>query len=145
MKENYRKNVCAIVINEFDEILILRKKKYNEWQFFQGSIESGESDYDTLRREIKEEIGVNDFKIIGESKHVNQYDWPEDLQKEREFKGQIQNFFLVNIFKENKILLEDEFSEYKLVKIEDVPKIVSRKDILESLNYVRKEFPDLLK
>ena len=53
--------IGLVIINEKDEILILDHNKFNIKTVPVGKIEEGESIYNALHREIKEEIGI-EFK-----------------------------------------------------------------------------------
>lgn len=50
--------IGLVIINEKDEILILDHNKFNIKTVPVGKIEEGESIYNALHREIKEEIGI---------------------------------------------------------------------------------------
>jgi double-stranded uracil-DNA glycosylase len=59
-----RQNVRAAVIDEHDRILLLRYgDEYGDWWVTPGGgREAGETDEQTLRRELQEEIGLADFE-----------------------------------------------------------------------------------
>lgn len=66
----YRNNVCCLLYQ--DELFLLVQLigwSDNWWKFIQGGIEEGESLIEAAARELYEEAGVNDIKIIAESKH----------------------------------------------------------------------------
>ena len=60
-----RENVRAVVVDERDRILLLRYgDEYGDWWVPSGGgREAGESDEQTVRRELEEEIGLVDFEI----------------------------------------------------------------------------------
>jgi len=59
----YRKAVRAIIIKD-GKIALIKSTKFGEYKFPGGGMEDGESDYDTLIRETKEETGLS---VIPES------------------------------------------------------------------------------
>ncbi len=71
-----KKIVCALLVNDSNHILLQDRKgisKYGEeWSFFGGGIEDGESPEDALIRELQEELNWKPAKysFIGETKHT---------------------------------------------------------------------------
>ncbi len=127
--KNYRPNVAAIVLSSHYphkcEIFIAsRTDTENAWQFPQGGIDGKETPKEALFRELKEEIGTDDIKIIGEYPEWISYDFPENvLPKMKPFDGQTQKYFLVKLNKGAVINLETEhpeFSSWKFVKSEEI-------------------------
>jgi len=61
--------VVALITNEKGEILLARRNEpelvhaHNKWEFIGGGIEFGESPIEALKREVKEEAGV-EIKIV---------------------------------------------------------------------------------
>ena len=128
-QSEYRPNVAMIIVSENypekKEIFIAQRNDLLDiWQFPQGGIDEGEEVVEALFREMEEEIGTNDAKIVGEYPEWISYDFPEKIaQKMRPYKGQTQRYFLVKLAKGAKLNLateHPEFSEYKYVSVTDV-------------------------
>jgi len=59
------KSAGAIVFRRNEEIkYLLIQYKWGHWEFPRGLIEKGESLEETARRQIKEEVGIEDIKFI---------------------------------------------------------------------------------
>jgi len=145
-KFKYRKNVCAIIINEHKELLLVKKDKDSEWCFVQGGLENNESYEEALKRELKEEINLVEYEILAIGKYKNEYDWPDDLQINKGFKGQSQTFFLIRLKNKYEINLnKEELYEFKWVNLKEVYKYIEREDIVESYENLSKEFSHVLK
>jgi 8-oxo-dGTP pyrophosphatase MutT (NUDIX family) len=54
----------AFIVNDNGEFLMQKRVDSKQWGMIGGAIELGESFEESLRREVIEEIGVNDFEII---------------------------------------------------------------------------------
>ena len=96
----YRKCVVAVLRNGEGLVLVgERSDASGNWQFPQGGVEQGESDEEALRRELKEEIGLDEFEIEKKSGESVRYDFPDDLvsTKAHFYRGQEQIWFLVKL------------------------------------------------
>ena len=75
----------------------------------QGGIDSGESEKEAMMRELLEEIGTNNIKIIGTSKDWLRYNIPKELVRKiwnGRYLGQSQKWFACKfVGKENEINL----------------------------------------
>jgi putative (di)nucleoside polyphosphate hydrolase len=125
----YRPNVAMIIVSnnypEKKEIFIAQRNDLRDvWQFPQGGIDEGEEVKDALFRELEEEIGTKDVKIVAEYPEWLSYDFPDRISKKmKPWIGQKQRYFLVKLKKKAKIDINTEhpeFSDYKFVGIEDV-------------------------
>ena len=79
--KRYRRCVGLVVIN-IDGLVFVGKRidsNLNAWQMPQGGIENGESPRNAGLREMKEEIGTNNVKLIGEMDNWLNYDIPQKL------------------------------------------------------------------
>lgn len=58
--------VAAVIENE-NKFLMILDKKHDFWKFPGGKVMVGESIFDALKREVKEEIGIeiNPLKLLG--------------------------------------------------------------------------------
>lgn len=118
--KKFRPNVAAVIIDQKNrKVLMFRRiAKKNEksillsdggqlrwnWQFPQGGVDSGETVEETLFRELEEEIGTRDVKIIKIAKKKTRYYYPRKmlhiLHKKSEWKpyrGQQQTWFLLKL------------------------------------------------
>ncbi len=111
----YRDNIAALIFKG-NKYLIIQMIDWpdNFWKMPQGGVHEGENKRQALMRELKEELGSDDFKIIKQFPNKHQYDWDKESVKLAGFKwrGQKQSFFLVE-FKGDKIrIAKDELKDY---------------------------------
>ncbi|WP_428022928.1 RNA pyrophosphohydrolase [Arcobacter sp.] len=128
--KNYRPNVAAIVLSakypqKCELFIASRTDVENAWQFPQGGIDDGESAKEALFRELEEEIGTNDVKIIAEYPEWVSYEFPPAIaEKMKPYDGQVQKYYLVKLNDGAKININThhtpEFSEYKFVPTKNI-------------------------
>ena len=119
----YRNNVGALVFRG-DKYLLLSVKKWpdNFWKLPQGGVHKGEKKKEALMRELKEELGTDEFKIIKQFPFKHQYDWDKESVRLANYKwrGQKQSFFLVE-FTGGKIIIDKkEVRDYCWVTKEEL-------------------------
>ena len=152
MTRKYRKCVGMMILNSNNEILVGRRIDHPSgfWQMPQGGIDENEDPEEAVWREMLEEIGTNNAKIIKISDQWIKYEIPEKTLKTlpwgEKYIGQQQKWFAfrfagqdkeINIGTEN-----PEFSEWKWAKLESlIDNIVPFKRKVYSL--VLKEFRDV--
>ncbi len=150
-KDLYRPNVAMIIVSsdypEKKEIFLAQRNDLSDvWQFPQGGIDEGEEVKEALFRELEEEIGTDEVKIIAEYPEWISYDFPPKIAKNmKPWIGQKQRYFLVKLKKSAKINIQTahpEFNDYKFVKVDEVLKQSAsfKQEVYESvINYFKDE------
>ena len=126
MKNKYRKCVGMMVLNSDNKILVGRRIDHPSgyWQMPQGGIDENELPKEAVWREMMEEIGTNNAKLINESSQWYSYNIPEETLKTlpwgNQYVGQEQRWFVFRFKgKENEINVKTEnpeFSEWKWIE-----------------------------
>lgn len=123
-KKIYRPNVAIIVLSaeypKTKDVFIAERSDLTDiWQFPQGGIDEGESPEEALFRELEEEIGTRDVKILCEYPEWVSYDFPLHIAKKmKPYAGQTQRYYLVQLSETAEINIATqipEFSDYKFV------------------------------
>ena len=130
MSHEYRKCVGMLIYNQSKEILVARRLDHPSgfWQMPQGGIDDNEKPEEAVWREMMEEIGTNNAKLIKKSDKWINYKIPKATLKTlpwgKKYIGQTQKWFVfeftgkdsdINVGTEN-----PEFSEWKWAKIESI-------------------------
>jgi len=102
----------AVIKNPKGLVLILKHTTGN-WLLPGGKINKGENYLDGLKREMREETGIENFKI---NRILDIASWIEDD------KGTYVVTFLVDVPDASVIKLSDEHIEYAWVKLDDLNK-----------------------
>lgn len=149
MIKKYRKNVCIVVCKKGNVLLCARADKENDcWQFPQGGIEKEEDIIDAAKRELFEETGIKNVKLIEKMPFSVTYDFPKDIKNPylSQYKGQEQFWVLFEFLgNDDEINLNInseciEFKKYKWDKIETAPK-----EIVEFKKKIYKKAVEYLK
>lgn len=148
MVELYRKNAGIIVCNNQGKVLSCQRvENYDfNWQFPQGGIEDGESPLEAAYRELKEETGLVNVKLICQYPHSLKYKFSEDIIEKfkklgRKNIGQEQYWTLfLHLGTDDEINFktnpqEIEFQAFEWIEIEDAPKRVVefKKEVYEKV------------
>lgn len=93
----YRSGVVGLFIDQqTGKVLVGMRSNTKGWQFPQGGVDPGESLQDALYREMREEIGSDQFTILRSTERSYRYDFPPHMTAPiaKKFKGQDMNWFL---------------------------------------------------
>lgn len=129
----YRPCVGVMLLNKKREVFVARRLDMTSeaWQMPQGGIDEGETPEEALMRELEEEIGTNNAKIIAQAKEWYSYDLPVHLIGKLwkgKYRGQTQQWFLMDFLgDDDEINLETEhpeFSHWRWAEPEILPEII---------------------
>ena len=140
-----RLGVGAIVLNNKNRVFVGKRKDnpVNKWQMPQGGVNEGERLIDAMKRELKEETGIENINILKEIDGWSEYELPEFLLGKiwkGRYRGQKQKWFIVRFLgNDSEIDLETgkpEFIEWQWINVENLPGVI--------VEFKRKVYEDLL-
>jgi dATP pyrophosphohydrolase len=105
------------------EFLILHRvpEKGGFWQNLSGGVEEGESLLNALKRELKEEVGI-DKQIKRIIEDVYFYEWEQADQKIKEW------VFAVEVYPNTEVKLSEEHDEYRWCDAEEAKALLKWED-----------------
>ena len=123
----YRKGIGIFLVNSEKKLWVGKRidNKNNYWQMPQGGIDEYETEEQAMKREMFEEVGINDnYEISGISKKLLSYDLPKEIIKvvwNGKYIGQSQRWFFCKfIGKDSMFDLEKddnpEFCDWKWIE-----------------------------
>ena len=128
-----RIGVGAIVLNKKNQVFVGKRKDnpVDKWQMPQGGVNDGEDLTSAMKRELNEETGIQNIKILNEIDGWFEYELPNYLLGKiwrGKFRGQKQKWFIVKFLgNDEEINLEKdkpEFIEWKWLDIEKLPNVI---------------------
>ena len=129
----YRPCVGVMLLNR-DGLVFVGKRldqTIEGWQMPQGGIDEGETPEQAALRELEEEIGTRNAKILGEHPDWLAYDLPSHLlgvALRGRYRGQRQKWLAMRFLGEdseiNVATAEPEFQEWKWLAIEALPRMI---------------------
>lgn len=129
----YRPCVGIMLINHNSEVFVGRRidMRCEAWQMPQGGIDEGESTTDAALRELFEEVGTDNVKVITESSEWHHYDIPDELIPKLwggKYRGQKQKWFLMQFLgDDSEINIETdipEFMDWQWLSMDLVPEYI---------------------
>jgi putative (di)nucleoside polyphosphate hydrolase len=148
----YRPGVGIMLLNARGEVFVARRIDVPgdaAWQMPQGGIDGGEEPIGAAFRELREEIGTDQAKVLAESRGWLRYDLPAEIvdkARHQHWRGQRQRWFIMRFIGDdseiNLITEHPEFDAWKWVPVWQLPDLVvsfKRQVYLDLLA----EFPEL--
>jgi len=131
----------AVIFRKQDDkiyYLLLHYEAGGHWGFPKGHIEKGESEKETVRREVKEETGLEDIKIIKGFKEYIKYIFRDIYGLNEEEKKKAPWVFKIVIYylaetKTKEVKISFEHIEYKWLPYEEALKQITFKNTKEIL------------
>ena len=105
-------------------LFLILKNRRGFWGFPQGHKERGESDVQTLSREVEEETGIENINIISFIGTIRYYYFKQDGMKSHK---EVKFYFATSTTKE--IIISNEHESYKWVTFDDVLDILSHRQL----------------
>jgi len=139
----YRKGVFVVVYAMQDKepkyLLLRRKLHWIGWEFPKGGVNEKESFVEAVRREVKEETGLN-FITLNKFNFSGKYDYPKEFADRKKISGQtIEGLYAVEIKSsqmEKIVVDEKEHSEFKWVDYQTAQKLLTWENQQQALRIV---------
>ena len=127
----YRANVGAALFDRRGRVFVARRTDVPAWQLPQGGIDECEDPAVAVLRELREEIGTGNAKIIGEHPDWLTYDLPPDLIGQAlrgQYRGQRQRWFALRFTGDDADVRLDvdaqpEFDRWRWAPLDDLPRL----------------------
>ena len=124
------KSCGGVVFRKGGKFLIIQNKEGKHWDFAKGRAEKGETEEETAKREIKEEVNI-EVKIIDGFKEYIKYKIPyANVEK-------TVVIFLCEALKEDVKIQDEEISDYAWLEYEEAMKKLTHenpKNVLKKAN-----------
>ena len=127
-----RDGVGIVVLNKSNKVFVGKRidNPKNSWQMPQGGIDPGENYLSAALRELEEETGIKNVKLIKEIDELLTYELPPKLLGiiwKGKYRGQKQKWFIMkfngNDEEINLRTHKPEFMDWKWIDINDITKV----------------------
>ncbi len=128
-----RIGVGVVVLNSDNKVFVGKRKDnpVDKWQMPQGGVDTGENFLSAMKRELFEETGIKNIKVIKELDYWLEYDLPKSLVGiiwKGKFRGQKQKWFITRFLgNDDEINLnvkKPEFIQWRWIDAEDLPNVI---------------------
>jgi len=137
MMENYknlplRNGVGVVLLNNENKVFVGKRidNPVNFWQMPQGGVDKNEENYEAAKRELREETGITQIKLIKELNYWLEYELPDNLLGKiwkGKYRGQKQKWFIMKFTGNTKDIniktKHPEFLEWRWVEPSKLPDI----------------------
>ena len=146
-----RRGVGIIVLNKNNQVFVAKRKDnpIDRWQMPQGGIDTNETPFIAMKRELAEETSITKIKVLKEVENWLEYGIPPYLLGKiwkGKYRGQKQKWFIVKfIGSDNEINLNTkhpEFIEWKWIDYNLLTDVIVefKKDVYKKLKIEIKNF-----
>lgn len=138
----YRKAVFIVVYkkenNKIFYLILKRHKHWKGWEFAKGGIDAGETELETVKRELKEECGLQ-LKSIRNHNIKGKYKYPHRIPDRNGTIGQTYSLYSTEVYPGEVIIDKNEHSDYKWLEYENAFKTLSKQNQKTCLDIVNKK------
>ena len=138
MEEKFKKlplrtGVGIVVLNNENKVFVAKRidNPKNFWQMPQGGVDEGESFLEAAYRELEEETGIKEVKLIKEIDEILSYELPSHLLGiiwKGKYKGQKQKWFVMKYLGNDRDINiktnSPEFLEWKWIDLNKITDVV---------------------
>jgi putative (di)nucleoside polyphosphate hydrolase len=122
--QTFRAGVGAMILNQNGKVLALERRDIpGAWQLPQGGLDAGETPLEAVRREVREETGIEPgrLELLASASRPLAYELPPEARSPKTGRGQVLYWFLFRFTgPEEAITLGDhkEFIDWKWMPME---------------------------
>ena len=127
-----RNGVGIILLNNENKVFVGKRidNPVDFWQMPQGGVNKNEKSYEAAKRELEEETGITQIKLVKELNYWLKYELPDHLLGKiwnGRYRGQKQKWFIMKfVGKDEEINIRTqnpEFFEWKWIEHSDLTKV----------------------
>ena len=146
-----RIGVGVIVLNKNNEVFVGKRKDnpIDKWQMPQGGVDLGENYLAAMKRELFEETGIKNIKVINEIEGTFEYELPMNLVGviwKGKYRGQKQKWFITKFTGDEKEInlntKKPEFIEWRWLSVDKLHEVIVdfKRELYKKLQIEIKKF-----